>query len=149
KYKTVLNYIYEKDFVYSIPEKFKLDTSVSQVHHVNPALDHHHNYLGTNGSASESQFFVLPEPIYTFTSIRSYDLQMLHSDSTKYYHTNKRFTELDYHQGNFKEQRIAILHSQNIKNNWNAGFDFDRQGVKDFMNYSDTFRSRFELYTWY
>src|SRR5205085_4689620 len=77
------------------------------------------------------------------------DLQMLHSDSTKYFHTNKRFTELDYHQGNFKEQRIAIFHSQNIKQNWNAGFDFERQSVKDYMKFSNTFRSKFELYTWY
>jgi hypothetical protein len=147
--KTNISYLYEKDFIYGNPAHYTIDTSVAYVHHVNPALDLHYNYLGTEGSANEPQIFDYKLNLYTFISNRSYDLHMLTVDSIRFFRTNKRFSEIQYHNGNFKEQRIAFIHTQNITKNWNAGFQFDRQGVKDFMNYSNTFRSRFALYTWY
>ena len=149
KIRTNIYYSFEKDFIYGKVNRFSLDTSVAYVHHVNSALDLQYNFLGTEGSASESQIFHINNSQYTFNSIRSYDLLMLGSDSIMYFHSNKRFTELRYHSGSFKEQRIEILHMQNINKNWNAGLKFDRQGVKDYMNYSNTFRSRFALFTWY
>ncbi len=148
-FKTSIRYFYEKDFIYGNVYRFSIDTSPTVVHHVNPAMDLHHNYLSTLGSASMPQVFGINNGLYTFTSIHSYDLQMLHSDSIRSYRTNKRFTEIDYHNSAFKEQKIAITHTQNITKNWNAGFYFNRQGVGDFMNYSDTYRSRFALFTWY
>jgi hypothetical protein len=149
KIKTKIYYLHAKDFIYGNPTQNQIDTSLSNIHHVNPALDLHYNFLGTEGSANESQIFSWHQNIYTFNSIRSYDLHMLSPDSMRFYRTNKRFSELQYHSGNFKEQRIAFIHTQNITKTWNAGFHFDRQGVKDFMNFSNTFRSRFALYTWY
>ena len=149
KYKTSIKYFYEKDFIYGKTNRYNLDTSISSIHTVHPALDLHNNFLGTPGSASNPQIFRIDFNTYTFTSIRSYDLQMMISDSLKSFNTNKRFTELRYSNGGFKEQQIAVVHSQNINKNWNAGINFDRQGVKDFMNYSNTFRSRFAIYTWY
>ena len=148
-YKTSIKYFYEKDFIYGKTEQHFLDSSVSTVHRVNPALDLQYNYLSTLGSASDAQQFSINLNLFTLTSIRSYDLQMFQSDSIKSFRTNKRFTELQYHTGNFKEQRISVFHTQNISQNWNAGINFDRQGVKDFMNYSNTFRSRFSIYTHY
>lgn len=148
-YKTSIKYFYEKDFIYGKADRYYLDSSVASVQHVNPALDLHYNFLGTSGSASCPQVFRFNFNPYTFTSIRSYDLQMLSTDSIKSFRTNKRFTELRYHSGNFKEQEIAVVHSQNINRNWNAGINFDRQGVNDFMNFSKTFRSRFAIYTWF
>lgn len=148
-YKTSIKYFYEKEFnTGKIDAKFP-DSSIATVHHTNLLLDLHYNFLGTLGSASDPQVFRLNLNPYTFTSIRSYDLQMLQSDSIKSFHTNKRYTELRYHSGNFKEQRIAVVHTQNINLYWNAGINFDRQGVNDFMNFSNTFRSRFAIHTNY
>ncbi len=149
KIKTSIYFLSSRDFIYGNPKKMSIDTTISTIHHVNPALDLHYNYLGTEGSACEPQVFVTGLTPYSFNSIRSYDLHMLSTDSLKFFRTNKRFSELQYHTGNFKEQRIAFIHSQNITKTWNAGFHFDRQGVKDYMKFSNTFRSRLALFTWY
>lgn len=148
-YRTITYYLYEKDYYRGNDNFYNPDTTVNDVHKVNPALDFQHNYLGTAGSASEPKAFTFHTNPFTFTSIRSYDLNMLSPDSIGFFRTNKRYSEINYHSGNFKEQQISILHSQNITRLWNAGLFFDRQGVKDFMNFSDTFRSRFAFFSWY
>jgi hypothetical protein len=148
-YPTVVKYFFEKDFLRGNTVFYSPDSSVGDIDKVHPALDNHHNFLGTAGSASNPQIFGANSSPYTFTGVRSFDLQLLESDDIRYFRTNKRFSEIHYHSGNFKEQRIAILHSQNITSNWSAGIYFDRQGVKEYMNFSNTFRSRFALYSWY
>jgi hypothetical protein len=147
--KTSIKYFYDRDFIYGNIIRYSVDTSPSFIHRVNPAMDKHHNFLSTLGSASVPQAKILDTEIFTKTSVSTYDLQMLHSDSIRSFRTNKRFTEIDYHNATFKEQRIGVTHTQNITRNLNAGLYFDRQGVKDFMNYSDTYRSRFAMFTWY
>ena len=148
-YKTSVNYFYEKNYMSGITTLNSPDSSLLHTGASHPAMDLHNNFLGTAGSASTPQLFGIYYSPYTFSNIRSFDLQLFHSDSIIYYRTNKRFTELSYTSSAFKEQRIAILHTQNITKDWNAGLIFDRQGVKDFMNFSDTYRSRFALFTSY
>jgi len=51
--------------------------------------------------------------------------------------------------GAFREQKIEVLHSQNILKNWNAGFNFKRFNVQDFLPRSDTYYNRFSFFSDY
>ncbi len=148
-YKTSVKTFYEKNFMSGNTSLVSPDSSLLIVSAPHPAMNFHNNFPGTAGSASSPQLFGIQYLPFTFSSIRSFDLQLFHSDSMLSYKTNKRFTELSYNSSAFKEQRIAVLHTQNITKGWNAGMIFDRQGVKDFMNFSDTYRSRFALFSSY
>jgi hypothetical protein len=147
--KTVITYSLENDFIYGKVPEYGIDTNIAGADKENPPLEKHYNFLGTNGSAAESQIFNPNNSLYTKTGISSYDLYLLKPEETPSYKTNKRYTEIGYHTGAFKENGITLVHSQNITRTWNAGFFFERMSVKDFMQFSNTFRSRFNIYTSY
>ncbi len=149
KVKTVINYTLEKDFIYGNVPVHPLDTTVSGVDKTNPPLDNQYNFLGTNGSAANDQIYSPEYSLYTVTGIKSYDLYFISPDDIFYHRTNKRFTEVNYHTGAFKESGISVLHTQNITKTWNAGIYFERMSVKDFMFNSDTYRSKFRFSTSY
>ncbi len=125
------------------------DSSLQNFEDVNPAIYQQYNYLGNLGSAANPRIFSSDQEILFKAGFRSYDLYLWKPDSLCFYRTNKRFTQIDYHNGTFKEGEIRFLHSQNILKNWNAGLDFHRLGVKDFTRNSDTFHNQIALLSWY
>ncbi len=139
----------ESEFSSGSSIQHPLDSSLHITQYVNPPMSLHYNYLGTNGSATDPQIFSYNPGIFTFTGLRSYDFYVVPTDSVPYYHTNKRYSEANWMQGGFKEQSIRFLHSQNITKTWNAGFDFSRFGLKDFMANSQIFHSKFMFFTSY
>ena len=126
-----------------------LDTGLIKLSQVNPAVRGHYNSLGNLGSALNPQIFKSDQEILTVTGIRSYEPYKWTPDSLRFYRSNKRFSQLDYHNSTFKEQEIRVIHSQNILKNWSAGIDFHRLGVKDFTRNGDTYQNQLALYTWY
>ncbi|MBK9542267.1 MAG: putative porin [Bacteroidetes bacterium] len=146
---TSVRYLYENDFRQGLKSMQTQDTSLTDQEESNPAFNLHYNFLGNLGSAASSQLYRPLKEVYTSPSIRSYDLYLFHHEDIQYYRTNKRYSDLSYHNATFREQHIRILHTQNILKNWNAGFDFNRITVKDFLPNSDVFHSRFAVFTWY
>lgn len=146
---TSVRYTYESDFGQGLKTMIAPDTSLTDHEEINPAFHLHYNFLGTLGSAANSQLFRPDNSVYTRPSINTYDLYLFDHDRIKYYKTNKRYSDLSYHNATFREQHIGILHTQNILKNWNAGFDFNRITVKDFLPNSDVFHSRFLVFTSY
>ncbi len=144
---TSIRFIHELDFRDGNPNFQRPDTSLYSVDRVNSAADNNFNYLGVPGSAAQSQWFINMSELYTRTMSRSYDLYTTSLESVKYFNVNKKFTELKYNNGTFKDQAISILHSQNIFKIWNIGFSFSRSSVKDYMANSDTYKGDFLLFT--
>ncbi len=125
------------------------DSGLIKLSSVNIATRDHYNSLGSLGSALKPQLFSVEKGILPYAGIRSYDPYILRSDSLRYYRTNKRFSQLDYHNGSFKEQEIRVFHSQNILKTWSAGLEFHRMGVRDFTRNSDIYQNQLALFTWY
>lgn len=125
------------------------DSGLIQISSVDLATRDHYNSLGTLGSALKPQVFKPDQEILPTAGIRAYDPYKWKSDSLRYYRTNKRFSQIDYHNASFKEQEIRLLHSQNILKNWSAGLDFHRLGVKDFTRNSDTYQNQLAFFSWY
>lgn len=146
---TRLGYYFENEFSSGKFSPHVIDTQLQSVRKVNAPLDRHYNFLGTNGSAAEPMIFKHRFQSTTVTRLRSFDIYLKDSENIRYYQTNKRYSQIDWHQGNFKEQAIRFLHTQNIVRGWNAGIDFKRLGLKDFTAFSRTFHSDLLLFTSY
>jgi hypothetical protein len=147
KLPVIISIYNEQDFKegriqYTVP-----DSTILHTGDVNPAIPLHYNYLSIPGSAGDPMLFKTSGEIFSYGGIRSFDLYLLLNSDIRYYRTNKKFTEVKYHTGAFREQHIGVFHTQNITKNWNAGLHFDRTSVKDFMNFSDTYRGYFGLFT--
>ncbi len=100
-----------------------LDSSVSDFNEIYtvPA-----NYvtLGNNGTAA---FPVLFTPVLKAgwdAGFHTLDLYKYTLENTEFYKTTRPFTQLTYLLASGKEQVIKILHTQNIKPNWNAGMEY-------------------------
>ncbi len=146
---TSVKYILESDFRDGNPIYIKPDSSLYSSDRVNVAIDNQLNYLGVPGSATQSLRFTDYSNITTRNGTRSYDIYFTKNDSVRYFNANKKFTDIQYHNGTFSEQVIEILHTQNIVKGWNAGINFSRFSVKDYMIFSDTYKGEFVFFTSY
>ena len=80
--------------------------------------------LGNNGTAA---FPVLFTPLLKAgwdAGFHALDLYRYRLEDTRFFKTTRPFTQLTYLLGSGKEQEIKILHTQNIKPNWNAGIEY-------------------------
>jgi len=80
--------------------------------------------IGVNGNAA---FPVLYTP-YLKTGwdlgFHAFDVYKYTLENTRFFQTTRPFTSLSYFLATQKEQVIKILHTQNIKPNWNAGLEY-------------------------
>ncbi|HMO62205.1 MAG TPA: hypothetical protein PKC39_08150 [Ferruginibacter sp.] len=81
-------------------------------------------YLGNNGSAGYSLIFSPYAKAGWDAGFHAYDVYKFTIEGTKFYTTNKPFTQLGYQLASGKEQLIQILHTQNPRPNINFGFDY-------------------------
>ncbi len=80
--------------------------------------------IGGNGNAA---YPVLFQP---FTKpgwdpgFHAYDVYKFTLSNTRFFQTTRPYTSINFYQSSNKEQVIRLLHTQNIKPNWNAGFEY-------------------------
>ena len=81
------------------------------------------------------------------------DIYVLHPEDLNYYNARVPYTVLTLVTGGTKEQVFKVLHTQNIKPNWNVGFNLNFLARGAFMpptcyrqNVSDINAA---LFTWY
>ncbi|HEY5405486.1 MAG TPA: putative porin, partial [Ginsengibacter sp.] len=80
--------------------------------------------LGNNGTAA---FPVLFTPLLKSgwdAGFHAYDLYKYSLEDTRFFKTTRPFTQMTYLLASGKEQAIKVLHTQNIKPNWNAGVEY-------------------------
>jgi hypothetical protein len=54
----------------------------------------------------------------------SFDIYEYTVDGARFYNTTKAYTELGYLLGSKAEQYVSVFHTQNIRPNWNAAFQY-------------------------
>ncbi len=80
--------------------------------------------LGNNGNAA---FPILFSPILTSgwdAGFHAFDIYKYSVENTRFYQTTRPYTSLSYLLASEKEQVVGVLHTQNIKPNWNAGINY-------------------------
>lgn len=100
-----------------------LDTSINDFTRKFPAPATN-VYLGNLGNASHSLLF---SPTLTSgfdEGLHSFDVYKWKIDRVRFFNTTRPFSELVYQLGSRVEQVIEVLHTQNIKPNWNFLFQY-------------------------
>ncbi len=80
--------------------------------------------LGNNGSAAYPVLFTPLLKAGWDAGFHAFDVYKFTLDNTRFYQTTKPYTELGYYLASGKEQVVKVLLTENIKPNWNAGFDY-------------------------
>ena len=105
--------------------------------------------LGNNGTAA---FPVLFSPILKAgwdAGFHAFDLYTYSIENTRFFKTTKPFTQLTYLLGSGKEQVISVLHTQNIKPNWNAGIDYRLISSPGFFQTQNTNHNNYRFFSNY
>lgn len=126
----------------------KLDSSINDFTKRYPIPAYYMN-LGNNGAASKSMIF---SPIMKSgwdAGFHAYDVYRFTLEDTRLFTTTRPYSELGYLLGSKKEQMINFLHTQNIRPNWNAGFQFRLINSPGFFKNQNTNHSNFRLNTSY
>jgi hypothetical protein len=98
---------------------FTPDTSIHSFHR-RPFLQPWHRDLGNTGTPTHSLFFTPEKRIGPTLGYRVFDVYRFEIDSLNYYNTNKPWSAFNYRLGSKLEQVAEIMHTQNIKSNWNV-----------------------------
>lgn len=105
--------------------------------------------LGNNGTAA---FPVLFTPILTAgwdAGFHALDLYKYTIDNTRFFKTTRPFTQLTYLLASGKEQVIKVLQTQNIKPNWNAGFEYRLISSPGFFQTQNSNHNNYRVFSNY
>jgi hypothetical protein len=102
---------------------YKLDSSVNDftLRFPIPATN---VYLGNDGTASRSILFEPTMKAGWDPGFHAFDIYKWTPDKIRFFNTTRPYTELNYLLGSRSEQIIEVLHTQNIKPDWNASFNY-------------------------
>jgi hypothetical protein len=109
----------------------------------------HYVTLGNNGSAA---FPVLFTPLLKAgwdAGFHAYDVYRFTLENTKFFKTTRPFTQLTYLLASGKEQFINILLTQNIKPNWNFGFEYRLISAPGFFQTQNAGHNNYRLFSNY
>ncbi|REJ82316.1 MAG: hypothetical protein DWQ44_07895 [Bacteroidetes bacterium] len=146
---TIVRFFNIAEIFSSSPAGMIPDSGLSGIHEVSLAEKLNFNTLGLSGSAANPMHYKTDSDVYSKPGTRVYDIYLWNPDSLVFFRGNKRFSQIDYHLGSFREQELKFRHMQNILSNWSAGIDFHRLGIRDYTVNSDVFHNQFAGYTWY
>ncbi|MGI4020151.1 MAG: putative porin [Janthinobacterium lividum] len=105
--------------------------------------------LGNLGLSYRNLLFEPTKAIGFDVGLHFLDAYVLKPEDITYYRARTPFTNLYYVNGALKEQVFRITHTQNIKPNWNAGFNFNRIGSVGFYPRQKSDHLEAAVFTWY
>ena len=103
--------------------RYSLDSSVNDNDKYFP-VPSTFQYLGNNGAAAFPLVFAPNVKTGWDAGFHAYDVYRFTVEGTRFYKTTRPFSLLGYQLASGKEQNVQAQHTQNIKPNFNAGFDY-------------------------
>ncbi len=103
--------------------RYSLDSAVNDFDKYYPVPEAY-QYLGNNGAAAYSLIFYPFDKPGWDAGFHAFDIYKFKLEETKFYKTTRPFSLLGYQLASGKEQMIQAQHTQNVKPNFNAGFDY-------------------------
>ncbi len=130
--KDTIGFEHRNDLADSITISFRYFDSLTSQHLDTTIDDFGHFYplpagYVTIGGTGNAAFPVLFEPNTNpgwDPGFHSFDIYRYTLANTRFFQTTRPFTSLNYYQSTGKEQVIKVLHTQNIKPNWNAAVEY-------------------------
>ncbi|WP_293300210.1 putative porin [Pedobacter sp. UBA4863] len=136
-----------KDSIQTLP----IDTALANIQNFSPIAQPNRPTVGT-GLIGLAAIPLLFEPVKTIgfdAGSHSLDLYKFTHNDIKFYRARSPFTSLSYISAGDNVQLLKIIHSQNIKPNWNFGANFNRIGANGFYAHQRGDVLNGTLFTWY
>ncbi len=105
--------------------------------------------LGNLGNAAESMLFSPRMRPGWDHGFHAYDVYTLKPTDIRFYNTTNAYSELGYLLGSRLEQMIHLLHTQNIRPNWNASFQYRLTNSPGFFQNQATNHNNYRFGSWY
>lgn len=130
------------------PEIFSLDSGVNDFYkkfHLK-ASD---VYLGNIGTAARSIIYN-PRMVSGWDhGFHSFDVYMKKIEDARYFNTTRPYTELGYLIAGRAEQTINVLHTQNIRPNWNLALEYQMVSSPGYYQNQRTQNSAYMINSYY
>jgi hypothetical protein len=127
---------------------YKLDSSISDFTTRFP-IPAHYVYLGNIGNAARSILFLPSLSSGWDPGFHSFDIYKWKLEKVRFFNTTRPYSELSYLLGSRVEQVIELLHTQNIKPNWNASFNYRLINSPGFFKNQKTNDNNYQLTSWF
>ena len=127
---------------------YKLDSSIndfSDRFHI-PATSY---TLGNNGTASKPILFSPMMAPGFDPGFHAFDIYRLTLEKARFFNTTRPYSELNYMLASRSEQNIQLIHTQNIKPNWNFLFQYRLISAPGFFKNQKTNHNNYLLTSWY
>ena len=106
-------------------------------------------YLGNNGAAAYPLIYQPNAKPGWDAGFHSYDVYRYTLEGSKFYKTNRPFSQLSYQLASGKEQMIKVLHTQSPRPNWSFGFDYRLISAPGFFTNQNTNHKNYRLFSNY
>lgn len=105
--------------------------------------------VGNLGLAARDLLFSPPKTIGFDVGLHSFDYYIVRPEEVQYYRARSPFTRLYYVNGGQPEQVFKVIHSQNIKPNWNIGAQYFRMTNQGFYARQVANHLNAAIFSWY
>jgi hypothetical protein len=151
--------IFTSKYIRVTTERFLNDST--QVFPLDTALTNFENYsvlyqprspkigIGNLGLDERSLLFEPSRTIGFDVGMHTLDAYLLNPQDIQYYRARTPFTSLYMVTGGLIEQVFKVIHTQNIKPNWNVGLNFNRIGSFGLYNQQHADDLGAAFFTWY
>ena len=128
-----------------------IDTTLSNFQNYSPIyrFDKPTIGLGSAGLAYRELLFNPSKTIGFDAGFHALDAYRLTQDSMKFFRARTPFTELYYVNGKTQEQTFKVIHTQNVKPNFNVGAIYNRLSAEGFYVNQKADHLNAALFAWY
>jgi hypothetical protein len=127
---------------------YKLDSSINDFTKRYP-IPATHIYLGNTGVATRSILFAPQLKAGWDPGFHAFDVYKWQLEKVRFFNTTRPYTELGYLLGARAEQVIEILHTQNIRPNWNFSFNYRLINAPGVFRNQKTNHNNYLFTSWY
>lgn len=106
-------------------------------------------YLGNNGAAAYSLIYEPSAKPGWDAGFHAFDIYRYTLEESKFYKTNKPFSQLSYQLASGKEQMFKVLHTQSPRPNLSFGFDYRLISAPGFFENQNTNHKSYRLFSNY
>ncbi len=106
-------------------------------------------YLGNNGAPAYSLIYAPNTKPGWDAGFHAFDAYRYTLEESKFYKTNRPFSQLSYQLASGKEQMIKVFHTQSPKPNWSFGFDYRLISAPGFFVNQNTNHKSYRLFSNY
>ncbi len=127
----------KEEFLRDSSRLFALDTTTKDFHRyrILDLPEHPTMNLGLNGLSYRNMLFEPAKTIGFDAGYHFYDRYLLQPEDVIYYQARSPFTSFYLENpafGRLTEQMFQVIHSQNVKPNWNIGATFKKMGSRNY-----------------